>query len=341
MNISFLRPAVFIVATLAFGCHLFAQRHSAPVPMYRDPITDGAADPVVFYNHSENCWWMLYTQRRANVETADVAYCYGNPIGIAQSDDHGASWYYRGTLDLAFERGDNTFWAPEIIEDKGTYHLFVAYIKGVRNHWGGKATLIHYTSKNLWDWKYRGPLVVGGDNLIDISIIKQDNGLFRAWYKTVNSQIWTTESKDLKTWSKGIPVITDHPCEGPKVFKYREYYWMLTDEWHGMRVYRSSDLKTWERQGLILDGPSNRPEDTPSGAHGDVVVVNDRAYVIYFTHPGRKSHSDAPLDSYGNIPYSLRRSSIQCAPLTFEGGTLICNRTQDFDFYLPDQENRK
>jgi hypothetical protein len=38
-----------------------------------------------------------------------------------------------------------------------------------------------------------------------------------------------------------------------------------------MRIYRSSDLEHWEKQGLILDKASSRPEDTPSGAHGDTV----------------------------------------------------------------------
>ena len=50
----------------------------AAAPLYRDPITDGAADPVLIWNRQEKTWWMLYTQRRANQETADVAYCYGN-----------------------------------------------------------------------------------------------------------------------------------------------------------------------------------------------------------------------------------------------------------------------
>src|SRR5690554_1169785 len=76
-------------------------------PIYRDPITDGAADPCLIYNALEDAWWMLYTQRRANSETADVAYCYGNEIGIAYSKDNGKTWRYRGTLDLEFERGKN------------------------------------------------------------------------------------------------------------------------------------------------------------------------------------------------------------------------------------------
>ncbi len=61
-----------------------AKNMTAPAPLYRDPVTDGAADPVLIWNREEKCWWMLYTQRRANLEAAGVAYyCYGTPIGIA------------------------------------------------------------------------------------------------------------------------------------------------------------------------------------------------------------------------------------------------------------------
>ncbi|MEY8745235.1 hypothetical protein AB9M62_38850 [Bacillales bacterium AN1005] len=34
-------------------------------PLFRDPIYDGAADPVVVWNHVEQAWWMIYTNRRA------------------------------------------------------------------------------------------------------------------------------------------------------------------------------------------------------------------------------------------------------------------------------------
>lgn len=63
--------------------HLIQKDHIAPAPLFRDPITDGAADPVLVWNRQEQKWWMLYTQRRANTESPDVAYCYGNDIGIA------------------------------------------------------------------------------------------------------------------------------------------------------------------------------------------------------------------------------------------------------------------
>jgi hypothetical protein len=109
---------------------------------------------------------------------------------------------------------------------------------------------------------------------------------------------------------------------------------MLTDEWHGMRVYRSKDCNRWEKQGVILEGPSPRSEDTPGGAHGDVIIVDSKAYVFYFTHPDRKSHFEAPLNSDGVVPYNLRRSSIQVAPLEIKDGTLVSDRNKPFDFWL-------
>src|SRR6187402_3820224 len=89
--------------------------HKAPAPLYRDPVYDGAADPVVIYNRDKKEWWMFYTQRRANMQTANVAFCYGTAIGVATSNDHGQTWVYKGTPALEFEEGLNTFWAPDII----------------------------------------------------------------------------------------------------------------------------------------------------------------------------------------------------------------------------------
>ena len=83
-----------------------------------------------------------------------------------------------------------------------------------------------------------------------------------------------------------------------------------------------------------------RMKDRPSGAHGDVVLVDDKAYVFYFTHPDRKSHGDAPLDSSGVIPYRLRRSSIQVAELVLENGTLVAKRDEPFNFFLPPQDEK-
>ena len=46
-----------IAATMAFA------DTAAPKPLYRDPVYDGAADPVVIWNPAVQRWWMFYTNR--------------------------------------------------------------------------------------------------------------------------------------------------------------------------------------------------------------------------------------------------------------------------------------
>ncbi|GAO41558.1 family 43 glycosylhydrolase [Flavihumibacter petaseus] len=310
----------------------------APAPLYRDPIYDGAADPTVVYHPEKKEWWMFYTQRRANQMSANVGFCYGTGIGIAVSADHGKTWVYKGNPVLEFEEGVNTFWAPDIILDKGVYHMFVAYIRGVRNDWGGKAVITHYTSKDLWHWQHEGPLKLSSDNVIDPTFLKLADGKWHIWYKddTRNAVTMTGESGDLKNWKLvDTPAIGGKPHEGPKAFRFKGNYWMITDEWAGQRVYRSDDALRWERQGMVLDKNGVRREDSPTGAHADVVVVGEKAYIFYFTHPGRKVHFEGELDKDGTYSYSNKRTSIQVAELVYKDGTLVAVRDEPFDFYLP------
>ncbi|TRZ42048.1 family 43 glycosylhydrolase [Robertkochia solimangrovi] len=313
------------------------QIREAPAPLFNDPFYDGAADPVLVWNHLETSWWMLYTARRANMPTPDVSAYYGNDIGIASSDDHGQTWVFRGYLDLEFERGRNTFWAPEVVYESGEYHMFVSYIQGVRNHWGGQSKIVHLTSKNLWDWDYKGEVKASSGKVIDATLFKKPDGLWRMWYKddALGGITMMSESKDLMQWTPvGEPAIAGEAHEGPNVFRFHDYYWMLTDEWHGLRVYRSKDLENWEKQGLILENASERKDDSPSGAHGDVVVNGSRAFIFYFTHPGRDKHLETKSE---NSYYDNHRTSIQVAPLTFERGTLKANRNKPFDFWLDNE----
>jgi hypothetical protein len=313
-------------------------KYQPPSPLYRDPIFDGAADPVLVYNKAKKEWVMLYTQRRANVQSPGVAFCYGTAIGVATSADNGHSWVYKGALELNFEKGMNTFWAPDVVYDNGVYHMFVVYIRGVRSQWGGETQLVHYTSQNLWDWKYLGPVKLPAHDIIDPTLIKLSDGKWHMWYKDqkLGSITMTAVSSDLVSWQVADkPAIGGKAHEGPKIFKFKNYYWMITDEWQGLRVYRSRDAKEWERQGLILDKPGHRNEDTPTGAHADVVISGGHAYIIYFTHPGRKAHQDdGGLDKDGAYTYSSRRTSIHAAELEFDGGTLVCDRDKPFNFYL-------
>ncbi len=315
------------------ACPVFSEQ--APAPLFRDPITDGAADPVLIWNREEKSWWMLYTQRRANAETAGVAYCYGTQIGIASSSNNGKTWAYRGTLNLDFENGHNTFWAPDIIYSNGKYHLFVTYIQGVYTNWAGHAQIAHYTSADLWNWKFHEFTKLANESIIDSSAMRLPNGKWKMFYKGRDSHIFSAESTDLFRWDTIQPVLTESEQEGPIIFRFGEYFWLIVDEWQGMRVYRSKDTVTWEKQeDRILSKGSNRPDDKPSGAHGDVVTVGNKAYIFYFTHPERDRHSNDRRDEHGNVPYSLRRSSIQVAELVIEDGKLLAKQT-DFEFSLP------
>ena len=58
----------------------------AAKPLYRDPVFDGAADPVIVHTGSYGRWYMLYTNRRANAQgTKGVEWVHGTRIGIAES----------------------------------------------------------------------------------------------------------------------------------------------------------------------------------------------------------------------------------------------------------------
>lgn len=88
----------------------------AAKPLFRDPIYDGAADPVLCWNREKQKWFMFYTNRRANVPgTVGVSWVHGTPIGIAESSDGGATWKYRTTARIDYKKGKDTYWAPEVI----------------------------------------------------------------------------------------------------------------------------------------------------------------------------------------------------------------------------------
>lgn len=306
-----------------------------PAPLFRDPIYDGAADPVVIWNRQERAWWLLYTSRRANVDCRGVAWAHGTDIGIASSADAGQTWRYRGVLGgLEFERGRNTFWAPEILWHDGRYHLYVSYVPGVPHDWSGTRTIVHLTSANLWDWHYESQLALSSDRVIDAAVHRLPDGRWRMWYKDeVNhSHTYAADSDDLYHWTVRDPVITDCAHEGPNVFYWQQSYWLIVDFWHGLGVYRSDDAEHWERQANILDVPGQRADDHAIGGHADIEVQGERAFIFYFTHPDWDRTRQYGVDEVQ--PYAVRRTSVQVAELELRGGTLVCDRDKPFAFTL-------
>lgn len=307
---------------------------NAPAPLFRDPIYNGAADPVVVWNREERCWWVMYTNRRATVETQGVAWVHGTDIGIASTRDAGTTWKYRGTANFeAFEPGRNTYWAPEIFWGMGSYHAYVSYITGVPADWNDTRHIVHYTSKNLWDWKFESKLQLSSDRVIDACVFRASNGRWKLWYKDEanNSHTYLAESDNLFDWTVVGPAVTDCAHEGPNVFEWRGHCWMITDPWDGLGVYRSSDLVKWERQGNILREPGKRADDGFRGSHADVEVNGDEAYIFYFVHPGGVDQQGA-TDVVS--PYSQRRTSLQVARLSEANGVIACDRDAAFEFKL-------
>lgn len=191
----------------------------APKPLFRDPVYDGAADPVIIWNKSEKKWFMFYTNRRAtDTVTSGVAWVHGTKIGIAESVD-GASWKYRGTADIDYKTGEDfTYWAPEVIEHKGTYHMYLTYVPGIFNDWKHPRNIVHLTSKNLVKWKYESTLKLVTNNVIDACVMQMPDDSWRMWYnnETDHKSTYYASSTDLYNWTDGEKAIFDQPGEGPK-----------------------------------------------------------------------------------------------------------------------------
>jgi hypothetical protein len=239
---------------------------------------------------------------------------------------------------LPIDPGRNTFWAPEVVWNDGVYHMFVSYIRGVHEHWDNPKAILHYTSPDLWNWRFGSALDLQSNRVIDACVLPMGDGTWKLWYKDEEhgSHTWVADSPDLYRWAHIRPAVTDCAHEGPNVFYWHNRYWMVTDEWRGLGVYVSEDAEQWTKQEeRILYDLGVRRDDNAEGHHADVVVQGDAAYIFYFTHPGKMGRA-AYEDDSGIVPYQYRRSSIQVARLTVENGQLICNRDEAFILHLQD-----
>jgi hypothetical protein len=301
----------------------------ASKPVFRDPVYDGAADPVVIWNRAEKKWFMFYTNRRANLTNgvSGVEWVHGTKIGIAESSDGGANWKYRGTADISHGGDGMTHWAPEVIEHDGTYHMYLTFVPGIFRDWQHPRDILHLTSKDLLKWDYKSTLKLASDRVIDACVLRLPDGTWRMWYNNERDKksIYYADSKDLDAWEdRGkAPGTSERGGEGPKVIRWNGKYWMAVDIWAGLRIYRSDDATTWERQPHdLLKEPGKGEDDGVQGQHPDLVVSGDRAYLFYFTHPGRRGEN-ARHDGTDQ-----RRSSIQAVELEPKNGWLTCDRDE-------------
>ena len=301
----------------------------AAKPLYRDPVYDGAADPTLIWNPQVQKWWMFYTDRRANASgLSGVAWVHGTPIGIAESAD-GANWKFVGMaqFDLPENYGGTnvTRWAPDMIRaPDGTWQMFLTIVPGVFQDWNHPRFIVQLTSTNLLNWSQPRKLSLASDRVIDPSILRMPDGSWRMWYNNerTGKSINYADSSDLANWTdKGLAFKSRG--EGPKGFRWHGKFWVIIDEWKGLGVFRSDDASHWSKQPEnLVAKPGTGPDDGVMGNHCDVVVSGDRAFLFYFTHPGRRG-PDARKDGT-----EQRRSSIQVVELREQDGWLTCDRDE-------------
>ncbi|MCX6334721.1 MAG: glycosyl hydrolase [Bacteroidia bacterium] len=320
-----------VIALLLFPSIGFSQKNSngnlAAKPLFHDPVYDGAADPTVIWNRKEKKWFMFYTNRRASTPGLDgVTWVHGTRIGIAESSDGGASWKYRDTCNIRYRPDAGyTHWAPEVVENKGTYHMFLTYVPGVFSNWSHPRWIIHLTSKNLVDWDFQSKLQLASEKCIDACVFRLPDGTWRMYYNNEadKKSMYFADSPDLYTWTDSSrKVVGDQGGEGPNVFFWKGIAWMAVDNWNGLGIYSSGDFVTWKRQEKnILQEPGKGPDDGVKGQHPDIVVNGDRAFIIYFTHFGQAKGYLGVTDFSQS-----RRSAIQIAELEYADRQIVCDR---------------
>jgi len=330
LNFNILKLCLFMIVLMvpelliAQGIH---KGKKADKPLFHDPVFDGAADPTVIWNRREKKWFMFYTNRRANVTGLNgVSWVHGTRIGIAESSDGGATWRYRDTCDIRYRPDAGyTHWAPEVVENKGVYHMFLTYVPGIFNDWNHPRRIVHLTSKNLISWEFKSVLNLASEKCIDACVFRLPDGTWRMYYNNEadGKSMYYADSPDLYNWTdSGKKVIGDQGGEGPNVFWWKGKAWMAVDNWQGLGIYSSNDFVIWSRQGKnILQEPGKGKDDQVKGQHPGVVISNDRAFIFYFTHFGQAKGYNEITDFSQS-----RRSAIQVAELEFEDGQIIVNR---------------
>ena len=287
-------------------------------PYLYDPISKDVGDPTILFNHETGAAWVYYTQRDT-MKAEGPGWYHGCDIGMQSSQFGGFSWVYRGTAEglNTYMPGRNTFWAPEVVYHDGVYHMYVTFHIGVPMYAGDQAGkyifdeenrksggILHYTSTNLIQWTGGTRLKLEPDNghVIDAGVHPLRDGTWRIWYRAIDNthkaMLGYADSKDLVHWeNKGAAVEYDGYAEGPCVFYWKGFFWMLLDGMSakydaegGLAVLKSVDATQWEFQpGGLASGSTSRPKDGKLG-HCSVVVQGERAFLLYhcFVRPGNR-----------------------------------------------------
>jgi hypothetical protein len=324
----------FFVASAALICAQTPATDSPPAgkiaarPLYRDPVFDNPTDPVVVYNAESKRWLMYYTQRRGD----SIVLIHGSKIGIAASEDGGATWNYIGTADISYGQDqyptNYTYWAPEVIWVNGKYHMFLAFVPGIFNDWNHPREIVHLTSADGIKWDTVGKVDLKSNKVIDPCVIQLPDGNWRMFYKdeasTNNHIVCYADSPDLYSWEAKGNAVTDRNGEGENCIHFQGKYWLLadTDRPEGQAVWSSDDCTHWTPQ-----------DSTIYGSHGDMVASGGRAWWFYFggqrvgnvnwaVIPGAEPFTNAPASGVGGEGFR-RGLSINVVELKVIDGKLM------------------
>ncbi|ROQ64419.1 hypothetical protein EDF36_1384 [Rathayibacter sp. PhB152] len=310
-------------------------REDAFAVPYCDPVFDGPTDPVLVADTLRGEWRLFYTQRRAILDLPGVEWVHGSAIGVAVSGDGGATWRYRGTvrgLDAGLSAELPTLWAPDVVRIGDRWQMFVTRIDGTPDDWSGRATITQFESDDLETWRLLGDIDLGSERVIDAAVARTGDGRHRLWAKDEQRDCSTVvavsdDPGDPASWRLEGVSVGGRPHEGPKVFPLAGRYWLITDEWRGLAVHHSPDgVGDWQRQsereGLILTAPERLDGAPIVARHADVVPLDeDRALIVYFTHPGWDGSDLASMPPGA----AMRRSHVRAAVLTVVDGALLCS----------------
>jgi predicted GH43/DUF377 family glycosyl hydrolase len=270
----------------------------APAPLFDDPVWHGASDPYIIWNDKEAAWWMYYTQRRATLPNPNgVDWVHGSAIGIATSKD-GLHWKYLGICDGDHDLGDPvqakvSWWAPAIVKDGDTFHMFVTLVHGIFTKWEGERTIEHFVSADGFDWRYDSSIKLSSNRCIDPMVLKIEDTWY-LWYKdeVAGSHTFMAHSKDLQDWTLDKEVVGGQGHEAPFVWKWRDAYWLIVDaHGKGLKIYRSATgTGNWEYNNTVLAAKDGkRPMDDSQGFHPDILMQGDQCLLFYFTQFGKKT----------------------------------------------------
>jgi hypothetical protein len=325
-KLSSIVPAAFLLCA-AMAAPSAPQGKLAARPLFRDPVFDHPTDPVLTYNAETKRWYMYYTQRRG----AGIPLIHGTEIGVAASEDNGASWKYIGVADIRYGQDqhpdDYTYWAPEVIWVGGLYHMYLSYVPGIFTDWNHPREIVHLTSKDGLKWDTVGKLDLKSNKVIDACVIQLPDGTWRMFYKDEEKpkSLSYADSPDLFKWEAKGNAVTNRNGEGPKCIRWQGKYWLIADTWSGQGVWSSDDATHWAAQDGVL-----------IGNHGDVVVNGDRAWWFYFGgQRGRNATIDwavLPAVSKTPAPPSAERpqgEAVNVVELKIVGGKLMYTNPAD------------